>query len=301
VHHELGGEDTLAGRWYRRAGEEQETRSALTEQGRIALLIRGELDATWEEERLALLPQVDDPLTRVRFLRQLGTVGIVSGDHGLASARLEEALAVGRPAGLAFEVATLANNLAHVRTEQGRFDEAIELAEECRSVAEQVGSARLQMGAVAHLGFAELRRGNPAAALAYFEAAQEHNHRGGDREKLATVDVYLGLCHLELGAYDRAHTERRTALRLSLDHEVVSETVRAVAGLALLAERTGDPDRGRRLAGLAAGHPACSWEARHSLAELLDLDAEPSAHDPEVFRRVVGELLSEITTDGGAA
>jgi len=357
AHHELGGEDTLAGRWYRRAGEEQEMRSALTEalgsyeraialgagldrqralvgagrvavvlgrpadasahlaaavtlgrqlgddrallaalaeQGRIALLIRGELDATWVDEGLAVLPRVDDPLTRVRFLRQLGTVGIVSGDHDLAHARLEEALAIARPAGLDIEVATLANNLAHVLTERGRFDEAIALVEECRRIAEMVGNLRLQMGAIAHLGFAELRRGDHAAALTHFEVAQEHNRRGGDREKTATVGVYLGLCHLELGDHARAREELCAALRLSLEDEVVAESVRAVAGLARLADQTGDRDRGRRLAMLAAGHPACSWEARESLAGLLDGGDDPPETDLEHFRGVVDALLSDL-------
>ncbi|MCA1782033.1 MAG: AAA family ATPase [Intrasporangiaceae bacterium] len=363
VHYELGGEATLAGRWFRRAGEQQETRSALTEalgsyeraielgagldrqralvgagrvavvlgrpadasthlaaavvlgrqlgddrallaalaeQGRIALLIRGERDATWVNEGLAVLPRVDDALTRVRFLRQLGTIGIVAGDHDEASARLEEALAIARPAGLSVEVATLANNLAHVRTEQGRYDDAIELADECRRVAETVGNLRLQMGAVAHLGFAELRRGNHDVALVHFETAQEHNRRGGDREQLATVGVYLALCRTELGDHDLAHAELLTALRISLEYEVVAETVRAVAGLARLAQRTGDPDRARELAALVVGHPACSWEARHSLAELLEGVGEPSVTDPATFRRVIDELLPDTTTDRGA-
>ena len=364
VHHELGGEDTLAGHWYARAGEEQETRSALTEafgsyqraielaegldrqkalvgagrvaavlgrltdasahlgaavalgrqlgddqallaalaeQGRIALLIRGELTAAWADEGLAVLPQVQDPLTRVKFLRQLGTIGIVSGDHDTASGRLEEALAIARPAGLGVEVATLANNLAHVRTEQGRFEDAIELAEECRRNAEAVGNLRLQMGAVAHLGFAELRRGDPGAALAHFETAQELNHRGGDREQLTVVGVYLGLCRMELGEFDGARTEMLTALRISLEHDAVAETVRAVTGLARLAGRIGDRDHALRLAALAAGHPACSWEARQSLSELLEGPDEPPATDPEAFRRVVEDLLSNATATRGDA
>ncbi len=362
LHHELGGEDALAGRWYRRAGAARETRSALSaalgsyqraielatgldrqramvgagrvsvmlgrpadasahletaavlarqldddrallealaEQGRIALLIRGERDAAWAEEGLAVLPRVEDPLTRVRFLRQLGTIGIITGDHELASDRLEEALGIARGAGLPVEVAALANNLANVRSEQGRFDEAIELAEECRRIAEQVGNSRLSMGAVAHLGFAELRRGNAARALVHFEAAQEHNRRGGDREKLGTVACYLGLCRLELGDHVQAHAELQTALRLSLEHEVVSEVVRAVAGLARLAHRTGDHERGEELAGAAAGHPACSWNARQSLAELIAPDVAPPTHDPERFRRIVEQLVAEAAVAGG--
>lgn len=355
VHHELGGETMLAGRWYRRAGEQQETRSALSEaldsyqraielgtgldrqqalvgagrvavvlgrtadasthlqaavtlgrqlgdnqallaalaeQGRIALLIRGEPDATWVPEGLAVLPHVDDPRTRVRFLRQLATIGIVSGDHHLASNRLEEALSIARPAGLTVEIATLANNLAHVRTHQGRYDDAFELAEECRRIAEAIGNHRLRMGAVAHLGLAELHRGNHTAALTHFQTAQEHNRRGEDREQLATVGVYLALCRMELGEHDLAHTELLTALRISLDHEVIVETVRAVAGLARLAQHAGDTHRARMLAAVAAGHPGCSWEARQILTDLLDDRDQPADTDPHSFHRIVDELLT---------
>lgn len=78
----------------RQLGDDRALLAALAEQGRIALLIRGEFDASWVDEGLAVLPRVDDPLTRVRFLRQLGTVGIIPGDHDLARARLEDALAI---------------------------------------------------------------------------------------------------------------------------------------------------------------------------------------------------------------
>jgi tetratricopeptide (TPR) repeat protein len=231
-------------------------------------------------------------MAKVTFLRQLGTIGIVEGDHESAARHLEEAVPLARSAGDDMELAFILNNLAHVRAEQGRYDEALDLSREVLALGEAMGNRRIAMAAIAHVGMVELRRGNPAPAWESFTAAQELNRAIGDLEKTTVVANYLGNCAVALGDARTAEEQYREALGLAARHGMVPEITRAVAGLARVADLRGDAPSGVRLARVVLSHPSSPWEARVVAEPLVDGRTGPGSGTAEDLDAVVAELLS---------
>jgi tetratricopeptide (TPR) repeat protein len=157
------------------------------------------------------------------------------------------------------------------------------------------------MCAVSHYGHAALRGGDPGAAHAHFQRAQDLNRATADTEKLADVGNYLGDCLLEMGDVTRAEREYRAALEISWAHTMIAETLRSVAGIARCRAAAGDPVSGVALARLVTAHPACGFEARQLCQPLLDpvRRADPADRAPGEAGDL-GSVVEELINQGGS-
>jgi class 3 adenylate cyclase/tetratricopeptide (TPR) repeat protein len=267
---------------------------AITEKIRIASMNFGLLD---ECERLInrgneILDSVPDGAAKVAFLRQTEIVGMVMiGDFDRSEEPLLRATELAETVGDDYELAMTINTLCHVYVEQGRFGEAIELAERVEQLARKMNNQRVEMCAHSHYALAALHSGDPSGGYRHFLRAQEINRANADAEKLADVGNYLGDCLLQMNEPARARHEYHDALAVGWEHNAIAEVLRSVAGLARCKAAAGQIEAARRLARLVVAHPACNFEARRLCGPLLEED--PGGEFAVDLVGVVETLLSE--------
>jgi Flp pilus assembly protein TadD len=135
------------------------------------------------------------------------------GRRDEAIAEYEKVLAGDPHAGVA------ANNLAWIRIEQGRLDEAVSLA--------GVASGAMKTRPEPHdtLGWAYLKQGQAGRAISSFERALTLAPRN------PVYHYHLGLAYAEVGDKRRARTSLSRALELKLDPHSASDARKVIAEL----------------------------------------------------------------------
>jgi tetratricopeptide (TPR) repeat protein len=297
-------------------------------------------------EGLRLARGADHQIAEAAALTGLGEVRWREGDLGEAGDHLRQGLRLARERGDVRGQATAAQHLARVGGLHGEYDEARDWAEESRALYEQVGDRRGLLSAHNELAIIALCQADYETSNAYFMAnlalAREIGDRMGVARSLnnlgetarqearyedaasyyeqslalneeigtrwgALIAVHnLGLVYTAERRDDRAWHYLSQALQGALAIGSAPLTLGALAGMAHLRIRSGQPERGAELVGLALGHPASDREVRMEAEPVLDLlHAALSRDDLEAalargaemdLHEVVAELLAE---DGG--
>ncbi len=165
-----------------------------------------------------------DDLARVRGKRRLGEIAILEGRFEAAWSSLEEALALGRPHGLAGETLLTLESLRAIAPLVQRKDAVPRLVEELEGLVRQVGD----LGTAAALA-AERRPAGPCPP-----ARELDRLRGEDR---AVADVHLQRARAEAGCAPCADVTAAGVIQSS------ERSTRSLLRLGACFEATGQSDR----------------------------------------------------------
>jgi tetratricopeptide (TPR) repeat protein len=202
-------------------------------------------------ESLALYQEFGDEHGIATTKGRLGEAAMARADYAAARRLLEEALEMHRRLGNLWEVGQTLCCLGIVAQQDGRLDQAEHLYEESFSVWRGLGD-RKYTHALNNLGWVAVRRGDPAAARARFEAALKVQQEWGDRWVIPWTLVGLGVAAAE--ASDDARSRTLLAEGIRRGHEMWARNVVAagIEGIADLAVGKGHVERAARLYGAAA-------------------------------------------------
>jgi non-specific serine/threonine protein kinase len=165
----------------------------LTGAGRLAFSqAEYQLATALLEEALALGREVGDQRQVATTLYHLGAVATNQADYPRASRWLEESLALGRASGDKRGVAFTLNGLGFLRSFEHRFAEARALLNESLALNEELGDERRAAYTLDSLGWLEFTRGDMAAAENYFARSLGLPQGGGDTFCVAAALEGLG-------------------------------------------------------------------------------------------------------------
>ncbi|WP_395743000.1 hypothetical protein [Prosthecobacter sp.] len=138
--------------------------------------------------------------------------------------------------------ALIRSGTARYRAEQ--YLHAMPLLEKALEIIQtdsRLGLSRSRIKAMDYIALIHLRSGRPGDALALFTGPNRAERRTFPTPPLmwAALANRMGLCHLELGNFNRAHRLLCAAHRLRSKHGAKTEEARTIANLALISFRQG--------------------------------------------------------------
>jgi tetratricopeptide (TPR) repeat protein len=163
---------------------------------------------TLGEESLALYRTLDDRAGIATCLSLLGSVARVWGQYPLAAARLGEAAALFRAQGNSWESSLNLSEWARVATDQGQYEHAQTLLEECVALSQELGEQpRVDWARylLARLLFVSQRDPEQAQRLA--EQSLAHFEEQGIGWMRAFALGLLGQLHLARGEWTQARVK----------------------------------------------------------------------------------------------
>jgi predicted ATPase/transcriptional regulator with XRE-family HTH domain len=193
---------------------------------------------------------------RAKALHAAGTLSGRVGSYTQAEVQLNEALSLCRAMD---DVSGMLDNLSWLcifAREQGEFERARTLFEECLALAQQHGQSQVIAAAARGLGELARAQGDIERALAWFEQALPAAHQSGDLQEIGWVITNMGRVAL-------AHGDTRRAGTLYAEGRAVFERAGLSDSLAWMHYEMGRVSRQRGedaqaarqfLAALAEGH-----------------------------------------------
>ncbi|GAB4191897.1 MAG: adenylate/guanylate cyclase domain-containing protein [Roseiflexaceae bacterium] len=152
------------------------------------------------QQALVITRELGDPHTESYVLANLATVAHSLGQYAQAQQGYEQALAQRRVLGDRLGESAVLYYLALLHHQQGRDSEALELAWQAHSIAEQIGGTSEQANALLVHGHALAGLGWPEEAAASYRAALALQQQLGQQHRIA--EAYAGLARLALGQDD---------------------------------------------------------------------------------------------------
>jgi adenylate cyclase len=247
------------------------------------------------EEALALARGAA-PSDAARALRTLGRIEQMQGRFPEAERFLEEALAIIESLQNRRELAPVWESLGLLSANQGQFDRATERLEAAYAVHEELGNLDGVSASLNTLGIIALFRNDLPAACDYFERALAIARQLGDREGVGLylsnlgsvaenqrdfvraerylvealeiarelnarqlfLNATLNLAHVAagLGNLPEASARYRTSLQGAVEMGALPTALEALAGMATLDRRSGQPTRAAERLGFILAHPA---------------------------------------------
>ncbi|WP_205661249.1 tetratricopeptide repeat protein [Amycolatopsis vastitatis] len=186
----------------RRLGDRHGEAFALQDVAWISVSITGqpERGIACGRAALDLWRELDEPRNAQACLNILGYALRQLGRLDEALECLEEASSIGRRYGLA----STENHLGLVHQRLRRFGEAIGCRERALALNREVGDRSGESVALANLGWAWSRAGEPDQAVGWFQRGASKAHDTGDRYQEAEALWGLGEVHHLVGNHDQA-------------------------------------------------------------------------------------------------
>jgi predicted ATPase/class 3 adenylate cyclase len=203
-HYELAGDTTRAVEFLERAADQSMRLSAYREALSLA------------ERALAILASSDDtnPAMRARLLLTIGVAHLWLTDHGTATARFEECIALARTIqDRGLESKALAR-LGRIGLEQGKFDQAEKHLQEGLAIAQQLSDIEVIAYTLAHLGYISHYQGRYADAQKYGEESYQFAKLTGDAIAQAFSLNMLAMISVNSHDFERGHTYHLQAIEI---------------------------------------------------------------------------------------
>jgi non-specific serine/threonine protein kinase len=252
----------------------------------------------WLERALAAADRTEAPRAlRVPVLLGAGAVALRQGETQRAVALIGESLAIAREVEDHWGTAMALYQLAVFATRHGAYEQAAAYAEEalalCLSLGEEVigALARFQLGLVA------FGAGDASLAIARLDKEIARFRETGEQLSLAVALSNLGLALSALGDTRRATDVHHEGLTLNRQFGIIEGVIFNIAGLAVIAERSGATEQAIRL-----------FAAAETLEELIGAALGPRHTLPArpVFERSLaaarerlGEVAFAVAWDAG--
>jgi class 3 adenylate cyclase/tetratricopeptide (TPR) repeat protein len=206
-------------------------RETLEEAGQRALSLALPLEAQRAFDRAAELAELtEDDLTRAGLLAQAGAAAGLSGDHAAAEPRLTEAIAVLDAAGRREPAALARYELARSLLTADRNDEAITLLS--RACDELPHDSAARAVAAGRLACYQSRAGETTAALDAAEACLAIAEQVRDWETIVMAFDAVTVVRRNQGRLEEARALAERALQIALQHDLARRAINAHAMLA---------------------------------------------------------------------
>jgi class 3 adenylate cyclase/tetratricopeptide (TPR) repeat protein len=238
------------------------------------------------ERALAIYEELGDALGQANTLNQMGIVAYWQGEWDQAVAMYERSGVAGRRAGALVELAMWINNIAEIRSDQGRIGEAEQLFQEALDIWQGGGRRLGTAWAMSNLGRAAARDGRFDEATERLEDARRLLKEMGAEGLLLETEARQVECLIFAGehgpALELAERLHGPALRLGSTSYVVAMLER-LAGYALA--QSGQARRGWGRLGLSllrSQDSGIRYEAAlslHALGRVSRLLGAPGADD----------------------
>jgi predicted ATPase/class 3 adenylate cyclase len=254
------------------------------------------------EEALLLARSFGDHVEAAGALMSLGWVSLQRGDIQRASVLSEEALSLAGAEHANHHVLVRAlNNLAAVRSEQGRGDEATSLLRRSVKIAEASADMRGQMMALVTLGEEEAVNGDLDRATADLFRALTLAEQVDDSLYAAAALINLGIVELATGHIEQAADRFRRALSTASALRSSHLLVACLDGIAAVTMNE-DPSETARLFAISDALRHHVGMPRSSSEERLFGSYIRTVKDryPEIFLEQM-QAADSITIDDGAA
>jgi class 3 adenylate cyclase/tetratricopeptide (TPR) repeat protein len=254
-------------------GDQKTTAEALSFLGGLALRL-GEVEQAEArlQEGLLIARAMQDPPIIANGLLRLGNIASARGAYAEATRFYEEGLSLARTINDEMKMATALNGLGIV----GLMSQALEAAqrhfEEAQTFFRAIGNRTGMLLTLGNLGTVVSKLGRPAEARHLYEQALHLSDEIGDRRLRGALLDNLGEVAYELGDDLEATWYFKESLATMLELGLAPSALLALAGVAKIRARIGQPELALELLGLALNHPACDDETRQRgepvLAEL---------------------------------
>lgn len=203
-HYELAGDTGQAVEFLERAADQSMRLSAYREALSAA------------EHALAILASSEDtnPAMRARLLLTIGVAHLWLTDHGTATARFEECIALVRTLhDRRLEAQALAR-LGRIGLEQGRFEQAEKHLQESLEIAQELNDVDMLAYTLAHLGYISHYQGRYAEAQNYGEESYAFARWAGDAIAQAFSLNMLAMISVNNQQYERGHNYYLQAIEI---------------------------------------------------------------------------------------
>jgi class 3 adenylate cyclase/tetratricopeptide (TPR) repeat protein len=234
------------------------------------------------QEALLIVREIQDQRALSIILSRLGQIANARGEYVQARQFYEESLPLARAIGDQFTMAIALNALGVVGLMVKTWEEAQHNFEEAQTFFKATGNRPGAVMTLGNLGMVASGLGQHVEAKRLYQDALALSLEIGDRRLKAALLDNLGDAAYVLGDDVQAARDFGESLKLGLETGAIPSALLALAGIARLRARAGDPEQALELLGLALHHPACDDETRQRGEPLLaELRA---ALPPEVFQ-----------------
>jgi predicted ATPase/class 3 adenylate cyclase len=203
-HYELAGDTLHAVEFLARAADHSMYLSAYREALSTA------------ERALAILASSDNanPSMRARLLLTIGVAHLWLTEHAMATARLEECIALARTfENRGLESKALAR-LGRIGLEQGRFDQAEKHLKSSLGIAQELNDIEMMAYTLAHLGYISHYQGRYADAQRYGEQSYEFAKQSGDAIAQAFALNMLAMISVNNHQFEKSHAYYLQAIEI---------------------------------------------------------------------------------------
>jgi predicted ATPase/class 3 adenylate cyclase len=203
-HYELAGDAAHAVEFLARAADHSMRLSAYREALSTA------------ERALAILASSDitNPAMRARLLLTIGMAHLWLTEHALATARLEECLALARRLQDRVLESKVLARLGRIGLEQGKFDQAAKYLKNSLGIAQELNDMEGIAYTLAHLGYISHYQGRYSDAQSYGEQSYEFAKQSGDAIAQAFSLNMLAMISVNNHQFEQSHAYYLRAIEI---------------------------------------------------------------------------------------
>jgi predicted ATPase/DNA-binding XRE family transcriptional regulator len=205
----------------------------------------------WSEAAIGL-PGEAPPSLRAKALGAAAALAWPQGDYDRMAELASEQLDLARQSEDPMDVRDALTVEGMVAQGQGRYAEAVERFRECLAICRPLGLSWQLATSHLNLGSALVLRDSPEDAEATFEAGLEMYHQLGDAIFAARITIGIAQAALAQNDIERAEGRARSALAAFAEHAERQGMAQGLETLAAVAAARGDSDRAATLGGAAA-------------------------------------------------
>jgi non-specific serine/threonine protein kinase len=208
--------------------------------------------ATWFERSSAMYHQLGAGFSAVVVQSQLANVALEQGLFDRAVALYEECLSFFRSIEHTWHVASTLNNLGEAMRLQGAFARAAVCYDESLALYHRLEDTWSAASVLNNLGELAYQQGEYQRAAALSEESLTLNRQLGERQSIAPILLNLGNVAYRQGTYQRARTLYLESLAAYRRRDDPVGIARCLDGLALVAAMDGRREQAARMLGAAA-------------------------------------------------
>lgn len=205
----------------------------------------------WSEAAIGM-PGEAPPSLRAKTLCAAAALAYPQGDYERMAELASEALDLARQGEESMDVRDALTVGGLVAMGQGRYAEAVERFRECLAICRPLGLSWQLATSHLNLGTSLVLTGSPEEAEATFEEGLDLYRQLGDDIFAARITIGIALAALAQNDIDRADGLARSALAAFADHAERQGIAQGLETLAAVAAAREDPDRAATLGGAAA-------------------------------------------------
>lgn len=199
------------------------------------------------EEALALYRALEDERGVASVLSALGTAHMYQGDAAQAVLLLEQGLALSRATGDQRQIAVTLSHLGWLARMRGDYERATPLLEEALTLSRACGDERCTGDCLANLGMIALAHDDVGWARALIEQSLSIYRALGDKRLVATVLNHAGAIAQAQGAYAEARAQHEQSVAVFREIGDTASVAKALRSLGEVAMAQGNLGEARTL------------------------------------------------------